>query len=81
MVVVRSSEVRGSAFLLPRLWHRGMTRTVRGIARFSSGDDHSRRNAQVAAATMAQERRQREEVDHFLTAHATGSDRGPAEAV
>jgi hypothetical protein len=80
-MVVRTSEVKGSAFLIPRLWHKGVTRTVRSLTRLPSGDHHSRRNAQVAAATMARRRRDREEVDHFLTAHAAHPDRPEAEAV
>jgi hypothetical protein len=79
-MVVRTSEVRGSAFLLPRLWHKGVTRTVWSLTRLPSGDQ-ARRNAQVAAAALARRRREREEIDHFLTAHAALAHRQSAEAV
>lgn len=68
-MVVRGSEVSASAFLSPRAWHNGVARTVRGLIRLPSGH-HARHNAQLAAATLARRRHEREEVDRFLTAHA-----------
>jgi hypothetical protein len=79
-MVVRTNEGKGSAFLIPRLWHKGVAQTVLGLTRLPSGD-RARRNAQVAAATMARRRREREEIDHFLSAHAAVAGRQSAEAV
>jgi hypothetical protein len=79
-MVVRTKEGKGSAFLIPRLWHKGVAQTVRELTRLPSGDQ-ARRNAQVAAATMARRRREREEIDHFLTAHAAPARRQSAETV
>jgi hypothetical protein len=67
--MVRISRVNGSAFLRPRSWHQGVSRTVRGLVRVPTGD-RARRNAQAAAADLASRRREREDVDRFLTAHA-----------
>ena len=72
--MVRISRVSGSAFLRPRTWHKGVSRTVRGLVRVPTGD-RARRNAQAAAADLAGRRREREDVDRFLTAHAA-PDRG-----
>lgn len=77
---VGSGEVPGSAFLIPRLCHQGMLRTVRGLTRLPSADQ-ARRNAEVAAATLARQRHEREELDHFLAAHAALATRRSTEAV
>jgi hypothetical protein len=79
-MVVRTGEVTGSAFLVPRLWRKGVTRTVRGLTRLPSGDG-ARRNAQLAAAILARRRREREEIDRFLLAHAAHAPDESAEAV
>jgi hypothetical protein len=79
-MVVRTGGVKGSAFLIPRLWHKGVARTVRGVTSFPSAD-RARRNAQVAAASMARRRREREEADDLLTAHAAPAHRRSAGAV
>jgi hypothetical protein len=79
-VVVRTSEVIGSAFLRPRSWHKGVTRTVRALGRLSSGD-HARSNAHLAAVALAQRRREREEAEHLLTAHAAVGREESATAV
>jgi ribosomal protein L18E len=79
-MVVRTGEDKGATFLSPRFWHNSVTRTVRDLTRMSS-DDHARLNAQVAAATLARHRREREEVDRYLTAHAADARHGSVEAV
>jgi len=68
-MVGRGIEVSGPAFLSPLSWHRGVSRTVRGIVRLPSAD-RARRNASAAADDLTRRRHEREEVDRFLRAHA-----------
>ena len=74
-VVVRTGEVTGSAFLVPRSWHKGVTGFVTDFSRLCSARP-ALHNAQAAASSLTGARLHREAVGRFLVAHAgTGRPR------